>query len=122
MAITKPVWSLEQTGYNSTINAAAIGDTDIDLSTNGWDMVVGLINIDLATASSVNIRIFRSTDGGTTFTDESLAGGFSVDSNGSYPIDVVAEDFVRISILNNDGASPTGTIKVTYQGRQWETN
>lgn len=121
MAITKPVWSAEQTGYNATIAAAGTGNTDIDLATSGWDMVVGKIAVTLSTASSVNVRIFRSTDGGTTFTDESLAGGFVIDSDGVYPIDIVAEDFVRVSVLNNDGTNATGTVTLNYQGRNWET-
>lgn len=121
MALTKPVWSAEQTGYNATIAAAGTGNTDINLATNGWDVVVGKIDVTLGTSTGVTVRIFRSTDGGTTFTDESLAGGFQVITSGVYPIDIYAEDYVRISILNDDGTNATGTVTVTYQGRNWET-
>lgn len=121
MATTKPVWSAEQTGYNSTIAAGGTGDTDIDLDTNGWDVVTGMIDVTLSAASSVTVRIFRSTDSGTTFSDQTLAGGFSIDSDGVYPFDISTEDFARLSILNEDGLNATGTITVTYQGRQWET-
>lgn len=121
MAITKPVWSAEQTGFNSTIAASGTGDTNIDLDTNGWDAVVGMIDVTLSSASSITVRLFRSTDSGTDFTDESLAGGFTVDADGVYPFDIYAEDYTRVSILNDDGANATGTITVTYQGRQWDT-
>ena len=46
MATTTPVWSAEQTGFNSTISAGAEGNTPIDLATNGWDMVMGMVDID----------------------------------------------------------------------------
>lgn len=121
MAVTKPVWSAEQTGFNSTIAASGTGDTNIDLATNGWDVVVGMIDVTLSTAASVTVRLFRSTDGGTDFTNESLAGGFSIDADGVYPFDLYAEDYVRVSILNDDGTNATGTITVTYQGRNWDT-
>lgn len=121
MAITKPTWSAEQTGFNSTISANGTGDTNIDLATQGWDVVVGMIDVTLSTASSVTVRLFRSTDGGTDFTDESLAGGFSIDADGVYPFDLYAEDYVQLSILNDDGSNATGTITVTYQGRNWDT-
>jgi len=121
MAITKPVWSAEQAGTTGTIAAAGTANTDIDLATNGWDVVVGLIDVTLGSSSGVTVRFFRSTDSGASFSDESLAGGFTVTADGVYPFDLYAEDYTRVSILNDDGANATGTITVNYQGRNWET-
>ena len=120
--ITKPVWSAEQTGYSNTIAAGGSGDTDIDLATNGWDMATGVIDVALSSASSVTVDIYRSTDGGVTFSNSSLAGGFTIDASAKYPLpDILAESFVRFRVTNNDGTNPTGTITLTYQGRQWST-
>ena len=123
MAITKPSWSAEQTGLNAAVPAGTSSDTDIDLDTNGWDAVVGVIDVALSSATSVTVEIYRSTDGGTTFSDEqSLAGGFTINASGEYPLpDILIESFVRLRVINNDGSNATGTITVTYQGRQWDT-
>ena len=123
MATTKPVWSTEQTGFSNTISQGGNGDTDIDLDTNGWDAVSGVITVALSSASSVTVELYRSTDGGTSFSDDqSLAGGFQIDADGEYPLpDILIESFVRVRVVNNDGSNPTGTITITYQGRQWDT-
>lgn len=123
MAITNPVWSAEQVGFNSTISASGNGDTDINLETNGWDMVSGMVDVTLGSASGVTVELYRSTDVGTDFTSESLAGGFSIDADGVYALpDIFAESFTRIRIINDDGSNATGTITVTYKGRQWDTS
>lgn len=123
MTTTKPVWSAEQTGFNNTILASGNGDTDIDLDTNGWDAVSGIISVALSSASSVTVELYRSTDSGTSFSDDqSLAGGFQIDADGKYPLpDILMEAFVRLRVINNDGSNPTGTITITYHGRQWDT-
>lgn len=123
MVTTTPTWSAEQTGLNATISAGSDGDTNIDLATNGWDIVAGMVDVTLASSSGVTVYIYRSTDSGTDFaTGASLPGGFTVSADGVYPLPtIMGEDYVRVRVTNDDGSNATGTVTVTYQGRKWDT-
>lgn len=126
MADTNTKWngSGPITGHDATISAGGSGDTDIDLETDGWDVVVGDISVTLSDASGITVELYRSIDGGTSFADaRPLAGGFSIDSDGQYALPtIMGEPYVRVRVINDDGSNDTGTITVRYKQREWTTS
>lgn len=123
MAITKPTWTENQTLRSSATLAASGTDTnDIDLDTNGYDLVVVQFNITIGSSSGVTIEIFSSPDSGTTEDNESLAGGFTADADVIKTITVMGHPYIAVKITNNDGSNATGNIEILYAGRQWTTS
>jgi len=123
MATTKAVWTEGQTlRAAATIAAGATEGHDLDLDTNGYDMVVLQFDIAHSSSSGVTVDLLSSPDSGTTDDNESLAGGFATDGTDAIKtVVVMAHPYIRVSITNDDGSNATGDIAVLYAGRQWET-
>ena len=123
MAVTTATWSEGNTLRTAaTIAAGGTETSDLDIDTNGFDTVVLQFDIAHSSSAGVTVNLYSSPDSGTTFDDESLAGGFSTDGTDvQKTVVVMAHPYIRVSITNDDGSSATGNIAVLYAGRTWNT-
>jgi hypothetical protein len=123
MATTTATWNEGNTLRSAATIAAGGSDTnDLDIDTNGYDLVVLQFDITHSSSSGVTVELFSSPDSGTTEDDESLAGGFSTDGTDVVKtVVVMGHPYIAAKITNDDGSNATGNIAVLYAGRKWDT-
>ncbi len=123
MSTTTPSWTENQT-LESGVSIAAGGNavSNLDMAANGYDIATIQFDIAHGSSSGVTVEFFSSPDSGTTKDDVSLPGGFTTSGTDvKKTIVIMGHPYVTIKITNNDGSNSTGTIKVKYAARKWNT-
>lgn len=119
MATISPLWTVNQElRAPATLAGGASADHDLNLATLGFDLVSVQVSIVKGAASSINVAVYMSPDGGTTDDTLSIAA-YTVTADEVRTFEIVGPH-AQIRLTNNDGSNATGNIGVKYAGRKWQ--
>jgi len=117
------------TAVTNKLNAAPLNNAagnkqsfDIDLATNGWDVVAVQTDIAVGSSTSIDVNFYGSLDG-SKYDTIPLAGSYGVlgsDETRTVPVGQ-GYLYIRCEIVDND-ATEDGSVTVDVRGRLWSSN